>query len=290
MRPNNPLLKQFRAAKRLITDVGRGESVCCAISGAGGIGKTHLAKTTLDAMGVPNGIFSGSGAGLLNMCYEQRAGNYVILIDDADGLITGGGEKQANLMKAVLGTEVKGREIVNGTRAAYKNEAEGFPDPSIPPPRFVTRVGLVWITNKDMTNLDWLSVKMRSHITALITRGLHVVQLSLDPLDALEYVLHIAQQGGVINNVESMIRGTSKVHRETVSLKMQNESLEWFVTNAHRLKSIDFRTLRYAVRTHKSHPDDWEETLEEILSKVPLYDFPLPPIPVIGPTSLKRAA
>jgi hypothetical protein len=75
--------------------------VCTAVFGSAGIGKTFLTERVLAASGVPYRLTRGSGVGLLMSAYELRDGG-VLMMDDCDELVIGGGQTQTNRMKELL--------------------------------------------------------------------------------------------------------------------------------------------------------------------------------------------
>jgi len=125
--------------------VGLRRLVCCAIGGPPGIGKTFLTTRALQAIGVPHKVSSGTGVGLLHDAYRLRKRG-VLLLDDADELVTGGGMSQANRMKELL-APVRTRTIYNMTDKAAMNENKDDPNPNILPTQFDVECGVIWLTN-----------------------------------------------------------------------------------------------------------------------------------------------
>ena len=194
-------------------------------------------------------------------------------------------------MKALLGGNLHGREIINDTQAAYANLMAKNHNPAIAPPRFMTRVGVVWITNIDLSNgLAQLKPRMRSHIDALFSRGLYPVSLSREPLDCLEYILDTVQkERDILGWTEVLPSGAKNPVKMKVNLASQNDALTYFVTNAHKIE-ISFRCLMQIVKTRYEHPDIWRMMLGQMLAPKSHAPFPLPEIPVVVPERLRAAA
>jgi hypothetical protein len=265
MHPDNPFAPQFRHAKEMIGLVARKEFTCCAIAGGAGLGKTYTVEQTLKGLGVPYRIFHGSGPGLMLAAYLFAAGG-VIVLDDSDNLVVGGGVPQANLMKQLL-FPARVRTISNHTlKAAEGNGAT--------PAEFDTEATVIWLTNMDINNPKTITKKMQPHIDALKDRGLQPVILSDDPWWKLDYVVHLVVEEGLLHH-----------RREPLSLVEANDVLSYFVTNAWRLPTISVRAVEEMAVFRKKLPGSWRDILDGRLRATPICGRPLPPIPVIFPAS-----
>ena len=261
MDPSNPLPSQFQQARTMIELVARQQFVCTALSGGAGLGKTYTVEQTLKQLDVPYKIVRGSGPGLMLEAYNLSQGG-VIVLDDADNLVVGGGVAQANLMKQLLAPD-KVRVISNYTLAAAAGRA-------LTPPEFRTAVGFVWLTNMDLSSKTSIAPKMRPHLDALLDRGLQPITLTNDPRMIVDYIVHLVRDEGLLQ------RG-----RTPSSLKEANDVLAYFVGNAWRLPTISVRVVEAMAKLRKAAPNNWRSILDGRLCSAPRYEFPLPPIPVI---------
>jgi hypothetical protein len=205
MRPNNPLIQQLRHAETMIELVAKGEFTCTAISGPPGIGKTHLAIKVLNRMGVAHQTIRGSGAGLMLAAYELRAGG-IILLDDADNLVVGGGTTQANLVKQLTAPGTT-RLISNHTEKASTNAARQNPKDGIAPPEFRSRAGLIWLTNVDLTR----GTADPAHMAALADRGMRPIVLSSDRRDIIDYVFDLIVERDLLRKAGASLQQAQEV-------------------------------------------------------------------------------
>lgn len=285
MRNNNPLSTQFIAAEYHINQVASGAMVCCAIAGAPGIGKSHKVSEILKSKGTKAVYVNGSSAGLMEELYTHRHPGNVIVLDDADSLVTGGTTLHLNMMKALLAPDLGGREIINVTKEALKNERSDDPDPNIPPTRFRTHAGVIWLTNLDLNNLAQFPKGKRSHIEALKSR-LRIATLSKNPDDLLDYIVTLACKDNVINRVEVIDSLTGRVKLDLVQLRIQNEALEYYVEMAEYVDEISVRRLKMFVETchhRREIYDDWKDLVSQFISRVKLRTITTPYFPEIIP-------
>lgn len=274
MNAENPLFQQIEMARSLVrlvarTDAAAASFVSCAIAGAGGLGKTHLVKTTLAEVGVRHRIVRGTLAAMIQDVYAFRDGG-VLVLDDADNLVLGGGQTM-NFMKQLLYPSAR-REIVHDTIAARRNEQKMDSNPSIAPPRFEVRCGVIWLTNLDIRNPKHIPAKIAAHIQPLVDRGLKPVRLSDDPRHILDYVLWLATECELLKRM-----GTSLIEA--------NDALRYFVEHAWRFPSLSIRTLENCAATRKAAPTMWQALLDAELLPQPRFDYTLPEIPVLVPRS-----
>lgn len=264
MKTTNPLPDQMevmRARVRLVarTDAKAATFVSCAISGAGGLGKTYLVEQTLREMGVRFGLARGTIQAMVRRAYEFRAGG-VLIVDDADNLVLGGGETM-NFMKQLLYPAPR-RTIVYDTVQARKNAAKKAPDPTIPPPSFDVRCGVIWITNLHLHDSGRMDPKIADHVQPLIDRGLKPVRLSDDPAHILDYVLWLAKEQDLFGK-----------HR--FSIAEANDALEYFCANASRLQSLSVRSLLEIAATRAAEPTHWRRLLDATLLDQPRKGVPV---------------
>ena len=264
MKTDNPLPEQMevmRARVRLVarTDAKAATFVSCAISGAGGLGKTYLVEQTLREMGVRFGLARGTIQAMVRRAYEFRAGG-VLIVDDADNLVLGGGETM-NFMKQLL-YPAQRRTIVYDTVQARRNQRKKEPDPSIPPPSFDVRCGVIWITNLHLHDPKRMDPRVADHVQPLIDRGLKPVRLSDDPAHILDYVLWLAKEQDLFL-------------RHRYSIAEGNDALAYFCENAPRLQSLSVRSLLEIAAHRAAEPTQWRRLLGATL-----LDEPRPGVPV----------
>lgn len=268
MRPSNPLPQQIELARsrvRLVarTDAKAASFTTCAISGPGGLGKTHLVTETLREMKVRFEVVRGTLAALFERVYALRKGG-VLVLDDADNLVLGGGETM-NFMKQLLFPQ-QVRTIVRQTVKARRNADQLDPDPTIAPPCFDVQCGVIWLTNIDLTNSTHVNRKLVAHIQPLIDRGLAPIRLSSDPLDILEYVVWLATHNGLLK-------------KANCSLQEANDAISYFIENAWRFPSLSVRTLLQIAATRGAEPSFWRDILDSTLLPEPTCSGPLPRTP-----------
>jgi hypothetical protein len=270
LRPENPIPAQLRLMQEKARLVAKEPVVCTAVFGSAGIGKTFLTERVLAASGVPYRLTRGSGVGLLMSAYELRDGG-VLMMDDCDELVIGGGQTQTNRMKELLAPQTV-RTIHNYTKEA----AEGK---GLLPPVFQVRCGVIWLTNLDIGKLP---EKVMNRINSLIDRGLSPINISQEPLDLLNYVEHLVATGEMRLNAG---RNSKNGLPDNLSLGETNDVLEYFHMNAWRLQTISVRTLERLARYRRLAPDRWREMADSELRTKPISSGDLPSLPTIQPIS-----
>lgn len=265
--PNNPIPGELLLAQEMIELVANGRFVCAAISGPPGMGKTRLVELAEARTGIPFKWIKGasSPAALLQTAWEMRSGG-VIVLDDADRLIVGGGINGANVAKQLLLPE-RERVLHNKIKKAYDNARLARPLPHIPAPEFICKASVIWLTNMDLEGVE-MTPKMAQHVQPLIDRGLQPIRLSSNPEHLLNYVLHL-----VCDQRIRIPKG------KPLSVKATNEVLEYFVTHAWQLPSISVRTIEM-IAAFRAETPKWREHMNARLQPA-IITAKLPPIPVL---------
>jgi hypothetical protein len=279
MQKDNPLRQQFEDVERWTrlvarTDAKAARFVCMAVSGPGGLGKTHVVTRTLKAMGVRHRLARGTTAALLRTAYEFRHGG-VLVLDDADNLILGG-TTAMNFMKQLLLPEPT-RLIVNDSVLARRNARREDSDPTIPPPSFTVKCSVIWITNIDLHDPTQVPKTARAHLQPLIDRGLNPLRLSSDPQHIADYVLSLATE-------------TNLLKANGYSLDESRDAVAYFCHNVWRLPSISVRSMLKIADVRATEPDVWQGVLDRWLERDPISDAPPLEVPLIGPSQIVLAA
>jgi hypothetical protein len=260
----NALLTQLQDIHDVADAVARGVLVSVGISGAPGIGKTFTVNRSIrraqkkTGINIPVEVYSdATTAALIQKLWDFRQGG-ILILDDADQLLTGGGERQANLMKKVLDKDPV-REIVSDSCRAQSGQGA--------PPRFMTRAQVIWIGNTDLDNPVGLPKKILPHIQAMRSRLSFYLPMANDPSCALDYVLWLGTTKGMLAN--------EGFKRAEVS-----DAVHWFVDHAEYLREISARCLVHVAKLRKSFPQKWERmarsTCLQAQARVGLV---LPPVP-----------
>jgi hypothetical protein len=253
----NPIPNQLELMLEKAKLVASGALTCTAVFGPPGIGKTYLTEKLLKSMGTKYRATRGSGVGLMQSAYDLRNGG-VLLMDDCDELITGGGISHTNRMKEFLSPHAV-RKIHNMTKEAIKNEEGGGDKPGVLPTSFDVRCGVIWITNLDISTLDR---KTAERVKPLIDRGLSPVRISSDPRHLLEYVEHLVMTGAV--------KLTGKSPGDMLTVEEKNDVLRYFHENAWRLETISVRTIEHLAKYRRVAPAKWRSIADSELRVEPI--------------------
>lgn len=263
LHPANPLPDQIATARDLVDLVAAGKRVCAAVSGPPGLGKTHLVTSVLARRGVRFEVVDGSPAGLITKAFEFAEGG-VLLLDDADGLVIGGGARQASLLKRLLAPEPI-REIVNETKMAQNNN-------DLTPPRFLTRCGVVWLTNLDIQDPRLTKSKQRHHFDALKSRGIRPVEITGEPHWILDYLLHLITEHDLLRPM-----GLKRAEAQEV--------VGFVCRNAWQLDELSIRCVKEIAQVRHDLPRTWERNLQRLFRARPCSAAPCPRPPrVLTPT------
>jgi hypothetical protein len=268
--PTNSLPNEFDDLAKVTEAVACGSFVSVAASGAPGIGKTHTVMRVLNRhFGRNAGAFEvysqATTTGLVQKLWERRSGG-ILVLDDADQLLTGGGETRANLMKKVLENRSV-RQIVWDTQRSRDDDGTA-------PPSFTTKAQVIWLGNSDLDNPVGLSNKMKIHLRALRSRLSYYVRMSSDDSDVLDYVLWLATTNDMLKN-------------NAFKLQEGNDALRWFVEHARYLNEISVRSLLNVAALRRELPNDWEhmahKSFLQVAARVGLV---VPPVPVMTLSSV----
>lgn len=254
LHPANPIPDQIATARDLVDLVATGKRVCAAVSGPPGLGKTRLVTSVLKRRGVRFEVVDGSPAGLITKAFEFAEGG-VLLLDDADGLVIGGGTRQANLLKRLLAPEPI-REIVNETKKAQN-------DDDLTPSRFITRCGVIWVTNLDIQDSRLAKSQQRRHLDALKSRGIRPVEITNEPHWSLDYLLHQITERDLLRPM-----GLTRAQAQDV--------VDFVCRNAWRLDELSIRCVKEIAQIRHDLPQTWERNLRRLLRATPCSAAPCP--------------
>jgi hypothetical protein len=266
--PNNPIRDEFKTAREMMQAVAKGTGfVCCGVFGPAGIGKTHHARQVFSDLGMVEDrnwmLTRGSGIGLLHNAYHLREGG-VLLMDDCDELVIGGGQSHTNRMKELLQRD-RVRKISNYTKAAMSGKDDL-------PEVFKTKVGIIWLTNLDIHKLD---AKTRERIAPLESRGMVPVTIDAanNPHNRYNYVISLVADDGV-----RLTAGKTKAgHDIVLSREESNDVLRFFHMHAWHLDEISFRRLLVVAAYRREFPQSWLKHANKHLLKDACCNDPLPP-------------
>ncbi len=247
--------------------------VHCVIAGPPGIGKTTLVTRICDEVREKTGrrymLAQGSSYALMEALYRLQNGGTVI-VDDADALITGGGEKQANFVKQVL-LPKRQRNIVNMTLEAAKNQERESPKDSILPPQFVTKAGVIWLTNNDLAEMKNVPAKARPHVLAIKDRlAGRIINIPRSQRDILDYVLHVCTEGGLLKT------------RFNLTARESMEVMEYVIQTAPRRETLSIRLVEVIASMRKQMPANWRDMFDAELSEQEVHEMTLPEVPFVG--------
>lgn len=274
--PVSKIQKQMELSEGLIRVVASGSDqvlVHCVVAGPPGVGKTTLVTRICDEIREATGrrymLAQGSSYALMEALYRLRNGGTVI-VDDADALITGGGERQANCVKQVL-LPKRERTIVNSTLEAAKNQERESPKDSILPPRFVTKAGVIWLTNNDLADMRSVPAKARPHVAAIKDRlAGRIINLPRNQRDILDYVLHVCTAGGLLKT------------RFNLTARESMEVMEYIIKTAPRRETLSIRVVQAIAAMRKQDPASWRDVFDAELSEEPIHEMTLPEVPFVG--------
>lgn len=268
--------KQMVLSEGLIRAVASGTDqvlVHCVVAGPPGIGKTttvvRVCEEVRKATGRRHVLAQGSAYALIEALYRLRHGGTVI-VDDADALITGGGEKQANFVKQVL-LPKRERGIVNMTLEAAKNAERDDPKAAVLPPYFVTQAGVIWLTNNDLAELRHIPPKARPHVKAIKDRLVgRIVNISQEPRDVLDYVLHVCTEGRLLKD------------RFNLTALESMEVMQYIIETAPYRETLSIRLVEAIAAMRKRSPETWRDMFDTELAEKPIHDMALPEVPFVG--------
>lgn len=230
MKSDNPIPEDLAVFRDRLRQLFQGHRTACACDGPPGIGKTYLLEQIAAEYGKP---FKGIGAtteGLLSALHQYKD-IPVLAFDDFDKVLRS--ESMANVLKTVCAPEAK-RQITYTTKEAFRNEQRrraGKPyDPSVAPPHFTIRCGVVMITNLDMSDEGAVGKNMREHVRALADRGLEFIHINRERHHLFDYIMHHAHD----------VLQHHKLEPSETEIK---EVLDFFDHHHHQYPDISFRRL-----------------------------------------------
>ena len=216
------------------------------VSGKGGVGKTYNVDQRLqkadDNFEIDYKKISGkvTTLGLYEALYRSRHAASVLLLDDVDIFSD---ETNIDLLKAVLDTSEK-RVVSYATSAKYL-EQQGIPK------QFEFRGKVIFLTNKNLSQIAKGKSSLAPHIDALITRSIFV---DLQLFTNEEVMIHI----------ENIMNKTNILENNGVNKNGCKAILNWMLNNEERLRSPSLRMPVLIAGLYNKFPYDWESMAENM--------------------------
>lgn len=216
------------------------------ICGKGGVGKTYNVEKRLqkadDNFEIDFKSISGkiTTLGLYEALYNSRHAASVLLLDDVDIFSD---ETNIDLLKAVLDTSEK-RVVSYASSAKYLDEKNI-------PKQFEFRGKVVFITNKNLSQIAKGKSSLAPHVDALITRSIFI---DLQLFTNEEVMIHI----------ENIMKKTNILENQYVSKEGSAQILNWMLKNEENLRSPSLRMPVLIAGLYNKFPYEWESMCESM--------------------------
>lgn len=216
------------------------------VSGKGGVGKTYNVDKRLqqadDNFEIDYKKISGkvTTMGLYEALYKSRHAASVLLLDDVDIFSD---ETNIDLLKAVLDTSAK-RVVSYSTSAKYLDQ-QGIPK------QFEFRGKVIFLTNKNLSQMAKGKNSLAPHIDALITRSIFI---DLQLFTNEEVMIHI----------ENIMKKTNLLENQFVSKEGSEQILNWMLKNEESLRSPSLRMPVLMAGLYNKFPYEWESMCENM--------------------------
>lgn len=245
--------RRYDVYGRMILGTTQGYPRSMIVTGATGIGKSHVAdaviasareqKPTLQAMSISGP--SVSPISLFEQAYRYRAPNNVILLDDSDKIMDS--EEGLNLLKALLDTKAV-RKVRWLTKNNILNKA-GLPD------TFQYEGSIVFLTNRNWVDMVERGVgKNVEHVKALLSRSIYLDLGLHEPRHIMIWVRHITETNEILQAM-----GLSKLQ--------ESKALVWLEKHRDDLIELSIRTVEKIGHFMKMDSAHWEQVAEMTLLK-----------------------
>ena len=216
------------------------------VSGKGGVGKTYNVDQRLQKADnnfeIDYKKISGkiTTMGLYEALYKSRHAASVLLLDDVDIFSD---ETNIDLLKAVLDTSEK-RVVSYATTNKYLSQ-NGIPN------QFEFRGKVIFLTNKNLSQIAKGKTALAPHIDALITRSIFI---DLQLFTNEEVMIHI----------ENVMKKTNILEKQFVSIDGSRQILDFMLKNEDRLRSPSLRMPVLMAGLYNKFPFDWEGMAENM--------------------------
>lgn len=216
------------------------------VSGKGGVGKTYNVDKRLqkadDNYEIDYKKVSGkvTTMGLYEALYHSRHAASVLLLDDVDIFAD---ETNIDLLKAVLDTSEK--RVVSYATAGKYLEQQGIPK------QFEFRGKVIFLTNKNLSQIAKGKSSLAPHIDALITRSIFI---DLQLFSNEEVMIHI----------ENIMKKANILENQFVSDEGSKQILNWMLKNEDKLRSPSLRMPVLMAGMYNKFPYDWEAMCENM--------------------------
>lgn len=244
---------RFETLRRLVVGVIEGHHRSVIVSGAPGVGKTFTVTKMLgeaQRWGLVNNVTVISGTlspiGFVTTLWENRCPGGVLVLDDADGLLTD--ENGLNLVKAATDSG-KTRTI------SYLKDARLLREKGIPN-SFEFSGAVIFASNLDIEAAAQAKTKIGTHLAAILNRALY--------LD-----LGMRSQQALLVRIADVVRNTPMLRDEGLDAGQAEALLLWIEANAQSIRSLSLRTVVQIARLTLSEPRGWEKTAAATLLRPP---------------------
>lgn len=238
--------KSMAAALECLLDTQANSVNSLIVSGRGGVGKTYSVDKRLteadQAYEIDYKKISGkvTTMGLYEALYKSRHAASVLLLDDVDIFSD---ETNIDLLKAVLDTSSK-RVVSYSTSSKYLDQ-QGIPK------QFEFRGKVIFLTNKNLSQIAKGKTALSPHIDALITRSIFI---DLQLFTNEEVMIHI----------ENIMKKTNILENQFVSKEGSQQILNWMLKNEDSLRSPSLRMPVLMAGLYNKFPFDWEDMAENM--------------------------
>jgi len=189
----------FGNLERLTKMVGRGIQPSLVITGMAGVGKTHLVKETLKAMGLRESYefehFKGkaTAAGLFITLYQNS--DKIVVLDDCDSVFKD--DDAVNILKAALDS-YDTRKISYISTKPLKDE---FGEPI--PAHFEFTGKIIFVSNISQSKLD-AAIRSRSFVADITMNTTQMFQRMEQLLEAMEPTIPVAAKRQALDVMKSL--------------------------------------------------------------------------------------
>jgi hypothetical protein len=213
------------------------------VSGAGGVGKSHMIDSVLEYakenQGVKYEIVKGvlSPINLYMLLWRNQTNKHIIVLDDADSIFAD--EGALSLLKNALdSTPVR--------KICWFAESKALKENDIPK-EILYQGSMIFITNRDFDAEIKHGGRYTPHMQALMTRALYLDLKLHTAKDLAAWIRHIVSKNHILI-------------QEGLSYAQENEVLDFISDNKDKLRHLSIRTAIKLAAMVKTDGESWRES------------------------------
>lgn len=245
------IMDRFDSLSIMSQGIISGDIRSLIVSGAPGVGKTHLLEQELkkaeQQQQINNFSFVSGNAsplGLYQALWNHKNSGDVLVFDDLDSIYYDG--VALNVLKAALDTG-ESRTISWATDSRVLREEEI-------PTMFDFEGSVVFITNEDFDRRIAKQDKLSPHLEALVSRSMY-----------LDLAIHSSR--AIMLRIKQVIMNTDMLDKKGMTDFEKDMMITWMDENSNKLRVLSLRTALQLSSLIRMSPNDWERIANTTLLK-----------------------